>query len=203
MDLHATSSTNSAWKGRNSAKNEGQDLYFFKGNFRTDKDILDRKTQSGAFVPIAKRIRDDAAQLRATWPLDGPCARARQYKLEELSGGISRQDQGKTKDWVIDLLDWPMSMRTGWKLKISPASIWWTSSAPHLSKHFQIYGDSDEAYRIKGGSSTLIKALVDALKHKIEMNLGYALTELDYQDGQIVMSFDAPGGTYSSVPSMQ
>ena len=37
-----------------------------------------------------------------------------------------------------------------------------------LDKPFQIYGDSDEAYRIKGGSSTLIKALVDALEHKIE-----------------------------------
>ncbi len=33
-----------------------------------------------------------------------------------------------------------------------------------------------------------------ALKNKIEMKLGYALTELDYQNGQIVMGFDAPGG---------
>ena len=33
------------------------------------------------------------------------------------------------------------------------------------------------------------------------MKLGYALTELDYQDGQIVMGFDAPGRRSSSVPS--
>ena len=64
-----------------------------------------------------------------------------------------------------------------------------------LSKPFQIFGDSDEAWRIEGGSSKLIKALVDALKDKIEMNLGYALNGLDLKNEQIVMSFDAPGGT--------
>ena len=40
---------------RQKFEDEGQDLYFFKGKFRTDKDILDPKTQSGAFVPIAKQ----------------------------------------------------------------------------------------------------------------------------------------------------
>ena len=48
-----------------------------------------------------------------------------------------------------------------------------------------------EVYRIKGGSSALIKALVAALENKIEMKLGCALTALDPKDGQIVASFDA------------
>ena len=43
----------------------------------------------------------------------------------------------------------------------------------------------------------LINALVYALKNKTEMKLGYALTELDYQGGQIVMGFDAPGGVHT------
>ena len=36
---------------------EGQDLYFFKGHLRTDKDFLDWKTSSGAFVPIPAHPR--------------------------------------------------------------------------------------------------------------------------------------------------
>ena len=40
---------------RQQFEDEGQVLYFFKGKFRTDKDILDPKTQSGAYVPIANR----------------------------------------------------------------------------------------------------------------------------------------------------
>ncbi len=41
------------------AKIKARTLYFFKGKFRTEKDILDPNTQSGAYVPIANRIRDD------------------------------------------------------------------------------------------------------------------------------------------------
>ena len=48
---------------RQPLENEGEDLYFFKGKFRTGKDMLDPKTQSGAFVPIAKQIRVDAENL--------------------------------------------------------------------------------------------------------------------------------------------
>ncbi len=63
-----------------------------------------------------------------------------------------------------------------------------------MSKPFSMFGPSDEIYRIKGGSSALITALVNALQNKIEMKQGFALTALDQKDKQIVMSFDAPGG---------
>ena len=42
---------------RQQFEDEGQVLYFFKGAFRTDNDLLDPKTQTGAFVPIAKQHR--------------------------------------------------------------------------------------------------------------------------------------------------
>jgi monoamine oxidase len=66
-----------------------------------------------------------------------------------------------------------------------------------LSKPFEIFGESDEAWRIKGGSSALIKALVAALENKIDMKLGYVLTALGNKDGKIVASFDGPGGASS------
>ena len=53
-----------------------------------------------------------------------------------------------------------------------------------LSKPFQIFGESDELYRIKGGSSALINALVAALKDKADLQLGHALTELDTKEGR-------------------
>ena len=58
-----------------------------------------------------------------------------------------------------------------------------------------MFGESDEKYRIKGGSSALIKALVDALQARIDMKQGWALTSLDYKDKKIVMGFDAPRWT--------
>ena len=115
-------------------------------------------------------------------------------KLEGLSGAISRRKRQDQDDWVIDLLELAYVNENGLEAEDQSSLNLVDIIGTALDEDFQIYGDSDEAYRIEGGSSTLIKALVDALKDKIEMKLGYALTELDYQGGQIVMGFDAPGG---------
>ena len=58
-----------------------------------------------------------------------------------------------------------------------------------------MFGESDEVFRIKDGSTALIKALLAALQNKVEMRLGQALAALDVKDGRIVASFDAQGGT--------
>src|SRR5262245_18056565 len=63
-----------------------------------------------------------------------------------------------------------------------------------MSKPFSMLGESDEKYCIKGGSSALIKALVDALQDRIERKQGWELISLDYKDKKILMGFDAPGG---------
>ena len=60
-----------------------------------------------------------------------------------------------------------------------------------MSKPFSMFGESDEAYRIKGGSTALIKALVGTLENKIDMKQGHALTSLDTKEGQIVVGLRA------------
>jgi monoamine oxidase len=175
---------------RQQFEDEGQVLYFFKGVFHTDEDLLDPHKQSGAFVPIAKRIKADAEHLRA----DGHWTdHAR--KLDDKSLKVYLEEfRGKTEDWVIDLLDVAYVGECGLETEHLSSLNLVNVIGTALNEDFQIFGTSDEAYRIKGGSSKLIEALMDALKDKIEMKLGYALTELDYQGGQIVMGFDGPGG---------
>jgi monoamine oxidase len=103
--------------------------------------------------------------------------------------------RGKTEDWAIDLLELAYVNENGLEAEDQSSLHLVNVIGTNLNDDFQLLGDSDECCRIEGGSSKLIEALVDALiKHKIEMKLGYALTELDYQGGQIVMGFDAPGG---------
>ena len=62
-----------------------------------------------------------------------------------------------------------------------------------MSKPFSMFGESDEAYRIKGGSTALIKALVGTLENKIDMKQGHALTSLDTKEGQIVVGLQRAG----------
>ena len=173
-------------------KNEGQDLYFFNGFFHPLTDIVDPDTKSGAFAPIAKRIRADADKLKddhGHWT-----DHARKLDNKSLKKYLE-ESRHTTEAWVIDLLDMAYVGECGLETEDLSSLNLVTFIGTDLSKSFQIFGESDEAWRIKGGSSKLINALVDALKDKIEMNLGYALTELDKENEQIVMSFDAPGGT--------
>jgi monoamine oxidase len=94
---------------RQPLENEGEDLYFFKGKFRKEKDMLDRNTQSGAYVPIAEQIRKDHNRLRDKYnnwtayarDLDNNTS-LKKY-LEQFRGKTIR---GKTIDgWVIDVLE--------------------------------------------------------------------------------------------------
>jgi monoamine oxidase len=102
-------------------------------------------------------------------------------------------------DWAIDLLDVAYNIEYGLETKDQSSLNMVDFITTDLSKPFSMFGVSDEVFRIKGGSSALITALVNALQNKIEMKQGFALTELDQKDKQIVMSFDAPGGAQSEI----
>jgi len=170
-------------------EHEGEVLYFVKGNFRFNKDLLDPKTQRGAFVPIAKRVKADAKNL------GGPghwTDHARDLDNRSLKDYLE-SFRGKTEDWVIDLLDVAYVSECGLETEHLSSLNLVNVIGTALNEPFQLFGDSDQAWRIEGGSSALIKALVDALKDKIEMNRGYALTGIDDEDGRIALSFNSSG----------
>jgi monoamine oxidase len=176
------------------AEGDGEDLYFFKGAFHTPKDMVDPEAQTGAFVPIAKQIAEDAEQLTDEEENWTDYAR----KLDDMSlKAYLEQFRGKTDDWAIDLLDVGYNIEFGLETKDQSSLNMVDFIGTDLSQPFQMFGESDEVFRIKGGSSALINALTAALKNKIEMKQGYALTALDHKDGRIVTSFDAPGGAHT------
>jgi monoamine oxidase len=176
------------------AENEGEDLYFFKGVFHTPKEMLDPEKQTGAFAPIAKQIAEDAGEL--TDKDDNWTEHA--SKLDEMSlKDYLEQFRGKTDDWAIDLVDVAYNIEFGLETKDQSSLNMVDFIGTDLSEPFQIFGESDEVFRIKGGSSALIKALLGALESKIDMKLGQPLSALETKGDQIVASFDAPGGAHS------
>jgi monoamine oxidase len=176
---------------QNLTEDGGDDLYFFKGVFHTPKDMIDPATKSGAFGPIAKKIAKDAGKL--TDKDDNWTRYAR--KLDQMSlKDYLEQFRGKTGDWTIDVLDVAYNIEYGLETKDQSSLNMVDFITTDMSKPFSMFGPSDEIYRIKGGSSALITALVNALQDKIEMKQGFALAEIDHKGGQIVMGFDAPGG---------
>jgi monoamine oxidase len=172
----------------------GEDLYFFKGQFHTPKDMVDPKTQTGAFAPIAKQIAEDAAKLldkEENWTDYA-------HELDKMSlKAYLKQFRGKTDDWAIDLLDVAYNIEMGLLTEDLSSLAMVDFIITDMSKPFQIFGESDEVFRIKGGSSALINALVASLKDKADLQLGHTLSELDTKDGKIVVGLDAPGGAKS------
>jgi monoamine oxidase len=172
----------------------GEDLYFFGGKWYTPKDMIDPEKQTGAFVPIAEKIAEDAGKLyddEENWT-----DFARELDKVSLKAYLD-QFRGKTDDWAIDLLDVAYVGEFGLETKDQSSLNMVDFIGTDLSKPFEIFGDSDQALRIKGGSSALINALVAALKDKADMRLGHALNALDVQDGKVTMTFEAPGGAKS------
>ena len=88
----------------------GEDLYFFKGQFHTPKDMVDPAKKTGAFAPMAKQIAEDADKL--TDKNDNWTAHARKLDNTSLKAYLE-QFRGKTEDWAIDLLDVAYNIESG------------------------------------------------------------------------------------------
>ena len=156
--------------------------------------MLDPEKQSGAFAPIAKQIAEDAEKLtdkEENWT---------EYagKLDQMSlKTYLEQFRGKTDDWAIDLLDVGYVIEFGLETEDQSSLNMVDFIGTDLSEPFEMFGESDEVFRIKDGSTALIKALLAALQNKVDMRLGQALAALDVKDGRIVASFDTKGSTTS------
>ncbi len=173
---------------------EGEDLYFFGGTFHTPQDMIDTAKKTGAFAPIAEKIAADAEKLTdkdENWTKYA-------HKLDQMSlKAYLEQFRGRAEDWAIDLLDVAYVGEYGLETEEQSCLNLVDFIATEMDQPFRIFGESDEAFRIKGGSSALIKALVSALENKADMRLGHTLTTLDRKGGMIVASFNAPEGARS------
>ena len=172
----------------------GANLYFFGGKWYTPKDMVDPDKQAGAFAPIAEKIAEDAGKLTdedENWTDFA-------HELDKVSlKAYLDQFRGKAEDWAVDLLDVAYVGEFGLETKDQSSLNMVDFIATDMSEPFAIFGDSDQALRIKGGSSTLINALAAALKDKADMRLGHALTALDVNDGKTTLTLNAPDGTKS------
>ncbi len=180
----------------NEAGDGREDIYFFQGAFRTARDMLDAKNGKGAFAGLAKQIaKDQKNLLNAT---GGWTPRAKMLDNTNLMAYLDRYGAGMPV-WARDLIKIAYLTEFG----IDPAE----QSSLNLvdligsseTEDFQIFGDSDEAFRIKGGSSTLIEALTSALKGRCDMRLGQGLSALRHKGDKIEVSCDIGKGQSSDL----
>jgi monoamine oxidase len=170
----------------------GEDLFFFGGKIRTVKDMLDPVKGSGAFVRIAKAIATDQGQLIG--PDDAWTDRARALDATPLSDYLNGLRSGSKDDWVIDMLDGAYAGELGLPTSQQSALNLVDYISVDTTKPFSVFGDSDEAFRIQGGSSSLPEALFAKLDDAYKPKFGWTLTGLERSGAGVRIAFDGPDG---------
>lgn len=167
------------------------DLYDIGGRLRRASDMLDPETGKGAFAPLASLIAADQESL-----LDADenwTARARTLDSMSLKTYLDAL-RPLTEKWAIDLLDIAYLGEYGQPTAQQSALNLVDFIGADPEGPFEVFGESDEAHRIAGGSSSLIEALSASLGGAVSVSTGHRLTAMSREEGALRLVFDVPGG---------
>jgi monoamine oxidase len=174
----------------------GGDLYDIGGKLRSPRDMLDPATGTGAFLPLAAKIAEDQAAL-----LDADenwTPRARELDAMTLKAYLDAL-RPLTQGWAVDLVDLAYLGEYGQPTERQSALNLVDFIGVDPTRPFEVFGESDEAHRIAGGSSSLIEALIAALEGKATLKARHALYNIVRDGARLRMTFEAPDGLLDEV----
>lgn len=170
-----------------------QDIYDIGGAIRWQAQML--RDGRGAFVPLASRIGAD--QVALTRP-DGSWSE-RASELDKISlRAYLEKSRGRVPDWVIDIVElayWgEFGLPTSEQSSLNLVDFIGTET----SGEFEVFGESDEAFRIAGGSSALPDALLARLGDNVKLRPGTALAGIAKSGSGLSLTLKTPHGTSSA-----
>lgn len=170
-------------------KNASEDIYAIGGHLHTEREML--HAGKGAFLAIARQMAKDKTAL--TDANDNWTPRARE--LDQISvAAYLAQFRGHAPAWVIELLDLAYWGEYGVPTDQQSALSLVDFMAPNPTGDFAMFGQSDEAFRISGGSSSLPEALAAQLGDGIAVKPSHALTAMSLVGDRVRLSFMTNGG---------
>ena len=162
--------------------------YFFGGKHRSERQIVE------AFRPLAARIAKDADSLEEVidYRNSGNAA-----ALDKLSLAAYLDKIG-ARGWIRDFLRVAYVTEFGLEEGEQSALNLITLISTDLSAgKIQVFGDSDERYKIRGGNNKIIQNLVERLEGQIHP--GQRLEAIRQRGAGYVLSFQAPNQTLHDV----
>lgn len=164
----------------------GADYYFFEGKIRTGKDLVP------TFEPLGKQLAQDALGLEDKEK--NYTAKARKFDRMSMHDYLRAFD-GRVEPWVLRMLDVAYEIEYGRATKEQSALNLITYLLPDTKGGFEMYGESDESKRVKGGSSRVIEALEKALAGKVKIHAQHRLTAIAADPkGKVRLTFNTPDG---------
>ena len=172
------------------APEDGEEFYFIDGRVRTQRDMMDPNTGQGAFSRLAARIGEDQRAL-----LDADenwTAHARELDGTPLRTYLTRVSN-LAPAWAMELLDLAYRGEYGLPTDQQSALNLVDFIGTETAHGFHIFGDSDEAFRIAGGSSSLPEALTGRLG-RVQQHMRHALVHIARTESGVRLSFEAAEG---------
>jgi monoamine oxidase len=160
--------------------------YFFQKHLRTESDLL------RAFEPLAKRMSTDASRLSPTISAFEHSSFDR--AMDQLSIAAYLDKIG-ARGWVRRLIEVAYLTEYGAELSRQSCLNLLTMLSFDASTAFDVFGESDERYKIKGGVGQIAQALSEQLTP--ELQLGQALVSIDRDERGPVLGFEHDGAHHT------
>ena len=160
---------------KSSSRKSKKELYYFDGRQYSHEDLVN------AFKPISVRLTEDVKKVSGAY--DRTFARYDMYTLEQYIWTLD------CEEWLKKLLTVAYVTEFGLEARMQSAvNMLSMIDTNVLDKKLEMFGDSDERYRIKGGNDLLPKAIAKKLSNSIE--LGHYLSSIKKSPGeQYVLEF--------------
>jgi monoamine oxidase len=166
-----------------------QVAYFAKGRLRSEDEVI------AAFQPLASIVDDDSSRLSDTITYDSHSHFDARLDWTPLRDYLRRNLR---VDWLYDILEAAYVNEYGLNLEDQSSLNFVETIGTDTSDGFQIYGSSDQRYKIRGGNHQIVAALADQVSDQIA--LGHRLEALGRRsNGEYVLSFQRAGAGHLEV----
>ncbi|QDA61449.1 flavin monoamine oxidase family protein [Hymenobacter jejuensis] len=167
-----------------------KDTFFFNGRLYSLQEVI------AAFQPYARQITADIRALPNTITFENYGSAAR---FDQLSIAGYFTSIGLT-GWIRSLLE--VAYLTEYGLEVTEQSainfLWLFSPDTHKGS-FEVFGDSDERYKIQGGNQRLTDALHQQVADQVALQ--HKLVAISQPGSQYVLTFERSNGALLDVPA--
>lgn len=166
------------------ADEKGVDFYHIGGKTYTDADLIP------AFGPLARRIATDAEGL-----LDDSeeyTDKARKFDQLDLQSYLQEAGTG-TEKWLVQMLDIAYCCEYGLDTNKQSSLALIEIIGTDTENSFELFGESDEAHRIKDGNDSLPTAVFNAIKGKARIFSQHEWVQVIEDGSKLKLTFRTEG----------
>jgi monoamine oxidase len=166
-----------------------QVAYYANGRLRSEEEVI------AAFQPLAAIVDNDSAHLSDTITYDSHSRFDAQLDRTRLQDYLKRHVR---VDWLYDIIEAAYVNEFGLNLADQSSLNFVETIGTDTSDGFEIYGESDQRYKIRGGNQQIVAALAEQVADRI--SLGCRLEAIGRRtSGEYLLTFARDHGAHSQV----